>query len=1054
MKYSFNSKIYRVLNFVLVLMLVLTFKIWHLCIIKNEEKIKEAAKPQTRTILERAQRGAIYDRNYRPLAINHICYKACIYYAHFRQIPTFALEKQGNQTLKKRPRKEYIRKLSEMLSEELNLNAERIEDLIYAKAALLPHVPFIIKDNLSEQQYYRLKILQKDFPGLQAEIASERFYPQGKTAADMIGHMGAISLYEYQKLAAEIQELEEEYLENIKEENNIFRKSSSSLKKILEKLEKLKNKAYQINDLVGKSGLEFFFEKELRGLHGKKNYAVDIQSNVLAEHPKQGKKAQEGKSFCSSIIIELQQYAEKLLQEDEHFRIGKSRYYDPKKQERIVQPQPAIKGGAIVVMDPKTADILTLATYPSFNPNNFASFPKNNLKKLKWLENPAYVQQVFDGKSNFFADNLTRKKLSWSLFTDLMALNNPALKAALKQAGTIKKASLIQEAMEELLYLASSQDAPLVLDLIFPEKKIPQTIETQKINRNLKKHSQELASIKNKLFAYCGNLKNCDKLFFIDLLRIALNSPIFSDGLLQKTGHFSLEKYWDFSKNIIFLKTELKKILKPLYHQIYFKKFKKRYQTDFLKTKREEEKEKKIYPKPYLEYLDQLENEFFTEFLEKNELLLLISWIKETLPQEFTLVPFYKKLMQAKHENNEEQNPENDSSHYFNLVKSLKEAEKNCQELNFELSYNLLKTVRSFHELERPLLGRYFFLRKSHLEKDLASCFYPQSGYGFMSSYAYKKSAPLGSIFKLVPAWTALKKQYLASHNKPKNSNLLNPFSMIDTRQDKLVVGYTLDRKPYPRYYKGGRLPGSSNRNMGQIDLISALEQSSNPYFAILAGDFLDSPYDLFDAAKQLSFGEKTGIELPHENSGCLPDDLAVNKTGLYSFAMGQHSFEATPLQTAVMLSAIANGGKVLKPKLIKEKPTEINRKILLPNPVRNMILEGVDKVLWGEKGSARPITILKLRDDPVLREEYKTLKHQLIGKTSTSEFMYKMGLSPSVKADKYKDIWFGGFSFKDASYQKPELVIVVYLRFGNAGREAAPIAAKIVQKYRELNQK
>ena len=40
------------------------------------------------------------------------------------------------------------------------MDSERIEDLIHAKASLFPHVPFVIKSNISEQQYYRLRALE------------------------------------------------------------------------------------------------------------------------------------------------------------------------------------------------------------------------------------------------------------------------------------------------------------------------------------------------------------------------------------------------------------------------------------------------------------------------------------------------------------------------------------------------------------------------------------------------------------------------------------------------------------------------------------------------------------------------------------------------------------------------------------------------------------------------------------------------------------------------------------------------------------------------------
>src|SRR5207237_1155673 len=80
---------------------------------------------------------------------------------------------------------------------------------------------------------------------------------------------------------------------------------------------------------------------------------------------------------------------------------------------------------------------------------------------------------------------------------------------------------------------------------------------------------------------------------------------------------------------------------------------------------------------------------------------------------------------------------------------------------------------------------------------------------------------------------------------------------------------------------------------------------------------FFSDPDDLNRAARLFGFGEKTGIELPGETAGHLPNDLATNRTGLYSFAIGQHTLLTTPLQSALMLASLVNGGAMVKPKLV-----------------------------------------------------------------------------------------------------------------------------------------
>jgi cell division protein FtsI/penicillin-binding protein 2 len=313
-------------------------------------------------------------------------------------------------------------------------------------------------------------------------------------------------------------------------------------------------------------------------------------------------------------------------------------------------------------------------------------------------------------------------------------------------------------------------------------------------------------------------------------------------------------------------------------------------------------------------------------------------------------------------------------------------------------------------------------------------------------------------------------------------------------------VAYQLNGSLYPRFYKGGRLPRSANPKLGKIDLLSAIEQTSNPYFSILAGDYLNHPDDLQISALRFGFGEKTGIELPREKKGNVPDDLAFNRTGLYSTAIGQHTLLVTPLQTAGMLAALANGGKILKPKLVKAisglspdrsplepfratsylakeeletlgipfplftalqplsssresglMPTEVKRTLPMDDKIRNTLLEAMDRVVSGAKGSARASVIRGLLTNPIAMRDYLSLQHQMVGKTGTAEIVCNFSKNPSSAPQVYKYIWFGGISFKDAKKMDPELVVVVMLRFGDAGKEAAPLAAQMIHKWREI---
>jgi len=175
-----------------------------------------------------------------------------------------------------------------------------------------------------------------------------------------------------------------------------------------------------------------------------------------------------------------------------------------------------------------------------------------------------------------------------------------------------------------------------------------------------------------------------------------------------------------------------------------------------------------------------------------------------------------------------------------------------------------------------------------------------------------------------VIAYEALLERYQWLKEQGKSLDQLNPLTLIDDlkagnkNSNSQILGYHMDGQTIQRLYKGGRLPRSSHGNIGKVDIIGALEQSSNIYFSILASEHILDPNVLFQTTRQFGFGSPTGIEIPGEIAGNVPTDLAHNRTGLYAFAIGQHSLVVTPLQTASMLSTFVNHGQIVKPKVVQ----------------------------------------------------------------------------------------------------------------------------------------
>ncbi len=948
-----SKKLRRMTQIIFVFFLVLAFRAWHLEVVQRDEKLRQSMLPKRRVIVQKADRGVLLDRFHIPLATNRICYNATIYYNQIAQVPVRGWVSGPNgKKVRSYPRKEYVHKLSLQLAETLHLDVQRVEDLILSKASLFPHVPFLLKGGLTENEHYQLALLEKDWPCLHAEIASERFYPRGKAGSGIIGSMGSISQKKYLAIAEEIRTLQQVVDETHQGLEPEFPSPSDTVETLELRLQQLKEKAYTLQDLVGKSGAEAQFESSLRGLYGKQFFEVDQKGKILAEM-EGGKPAVAGGTHQLSISIELQEFAEALLAQDEAAREKRSLGLDPETHQKKTLKQPWIKGGAIVALDPRTGEILALASAPRFDPNDFipsqdpAVAADKRQRLCRWLENERAIAAIWDGKQplrreryspskGFFEENAP---LTWDLFLSLVLPDEGPLKAVFAHIPDVKTAVKLQEgALPEMLSSLES---------------------------------------------------NVDRLFVVDLCRLVVHAPAFSDTASKVLGKLSLNQYRALNQAVCRLEERLKAEKRKLFHATEFAQWRSEHAKDCVNGRR-----------PYVDLLDQKERELFNTSWEESRLDLLASAILDD--------PECSMLAQP----------------------------------NLEETKAVLHTFRSYNDLKLPLLSKYRAIEGT--QKQLAAAFYPQEGFGYSRSYAFQTSGPQGSVFKLVSAYAGL----MATKG-------VNPFTMIDEWKGAQAVGTTMAGALYPRMYKGGRLPRSASAHVGQIDIVGAIERSSNPYFSLIAGDVLRQPEDLNTAARRFGFGEKTGIELPGETSGGLPQDLAQNRTGLYSMAIGQHTLLTTPLQTAIMVATIANGGHVLKPHILKQANPQILRTIELPNGIRNQLLEGMDRVIWSEKGNCRPETIRHLQQNPEWKKRFLALEHQVVGKSGTAEVLYNLSMNPSSTAAMYKHIWFGAVDFgEDGGRNDPDLVVVVFLRFGDAGREAAPLAAEVINKWRELKRR
>jgi cell division protein FtsI/penicillin-binding protein 2 len=1123
LKTSVPAKANRILHLILVAMALLMVRLWHLTIIEHDQRLESANRPTRRTVIEPARRGTIRDRFNLPLAINQIQYNAAVQYSDIRSLPAIAWERNADGTRVKRyRRREHIHALAEMLAQELALDSERIADLIHAKASFYDHLPFIIKHDLDERQYYRLKSLERDWPGLLAQRVPKRYYPLGPIASDIIGYMGAINRSEYDALINERKALQA-YLDPTidPEDERPLPAQVKTPQEAQSKLRDLEERAYSLNDFVGKSGIEGQFEQDLRGFHGKKVYYSDSKGNYLRELAG-GRSPLPGRRLLLTISADLQHYAEQLLIQNE--RIRTPRVSKPYLAEATVPhpKEPWIKGGAIVAIDPNTGAVLALASYPRMDPNDF--IPSGNAdtdhKKQanirRWFESEAYLAELWDGKRPLQREicdasgqiGCEEQWLTWDSYLDIVLDEDGELRKAMSKLAQLGPVLQLQQTIKQLLTLVEDTNLGHVLNRMYEDDghtaqscRLPGSRKEQ-IDRRLKEHASAVAALKTRLDLFFGNVKHTyDKLLIVDLCHLAVCGSAFDADLSQAVGSLSVDTYQRAQQAVALINDALRKQVLEQFRTLAFKPWRRANEAAYLKERRLAEKQSQQHPKPYIDYLDAVEERLFNYFWKKHRWEIIANWLSLTASTEVDdeVIPYIKQGIPS------------------SLVskQALQTVKNTIALLPHALMIDFLKTFRTYHELNEPLYGHYRGVRSDQgqqSQKHLATAFYPVSGFGYGRSWAYRQAAVQGSVFKLVVAYQALIERYEALRHTISEFSLLNPLEIVDQPHrdgDHWNVGYTISGKAIPQNYKGGKIPRSLNRNIGRLDLIRALEASSNPYFALLASDVISEPQALTRAAHAFGYGHRTGIDLPGEISGHIPDDIIENRTGLYSLAIGQHALVVTPLQTATMLSTIANGGFVLKPQIVSltagstptredvfvarrrafpyadslayvgidfplfaaasrgagenqvtrfgRTPTQI---LPMPPAVRHPLLEGMERVACHFQTQGLESLRQLYQSDPTAVSCLVNSKGRLVGKTSTGESTERLSLERITGTQTYNHIWFGAIGFDpEASeaylardhFGRPEIVVLVYLRYGGLGREGAPLVAQIVAKWREI---
>ena len=208
---------------------------------------------------------------------------------------------------------------------------------------------------------------------------------------------------------------------------------------------------------------------------------------------------------------------------------------------------------------------------------------------------------------------------------------------------------------------------------------------------------------------------------------------------------------------------------------------------------------------------------------------------------------------------------------------------------------------------------------------------------------------------------------------------------------------------------------GGIGESTSGLDLDRATARSNNPYFQRVGSNFGNAKMIAY--AKSLGLGEKTGINAEGETPGKLP--FGNKNARIYSHG---DDFEVTPLQLAVMVTAIANGGQKVVPQVVKQQNVRASVRPKFREPV-SIPYRTVQGVLPGMIGAAEWGTAARGVDH----------SQGIAGKTGSCIF---------------KGSWIGLFA-SVAPVEDPQYAVAVITRGeGERGKYAAAIAGQI---YRAL---
>ncbi|NLU66372.1 penicillin-binding protein 2 [Streptomyces sp. HNM0574] len=303
---------------ILVMSLLATLggRLWYLQVRNGEEYQKEASGNHVQQVVQPATRGSILDARGVPIADNETRLVVSA-----SRTDLMKMDDGGKAVL-------------ERLAKVLRMDPKTVREKVRLCDAETPqpcwngspYQPIPVTDEATTQQALQIRERAEDFPGITAEPTAVRRYPApyGASTSQVLGYLSPVT---------------DEEIEKAKKTDSPFLSS----------------------DEIGRSGIERSYDSALRGSSGVTRYEVDNLGRVMGRA--KSDKAVPGSSLVTSIDSRVQAVTEKQL--DKAMKAAR------KEHDRNTGRNYEADAGAAVVMENKTGRVVSMASNPEYDPNDW-----------------------------------------------------------------------------------------------------------------------------------------------------------------------------------------------------------------------------------------------------------------------------------------------------------------------------------------------------------------------------------------------------------------------------------------------------------------------------------------------------------------------------------------------------------------------------------------------------------------------------------------------------------------------------------------------------------